>query len=505
MKNVWLVVLVIFLLGLSLRIIDLGTGLTTDEILWIDRAPGFIDAILSHQWDETFKAPHPGVVTMWLSGISIKAFNGSGFPAKLSFARAPTVIITSLSIILIFYFIRILFNTKIALLSATLIALDPFLLAHSRLIHLDAILTSFMLLCLLSLMVFLKKPRAELLIMAGILLGLSILTKLPAIFLIAFIPFIVLFLSNETKKKSFMYILFITAIAAMTFFLIWPAMWVSPIETLMKMIFDQQSGLEVAVKSPHGSGFFLGAIDNGNHGLLFYPVSFLMMETPITLLFLPIFLAIGIKKLIKDNLNFFNKNIITLCAYIILFSMQMIFSLKAFPRYILPVFPAVDILVAAGIYFVFKKYINKNSVFYLLLGSIILLHLSLILPISPYFLSYTNPIIFGGPSNAPNMTLMGWGEGNDLAANYLNEKPDAQNITVAVDYYGFTQYFIGKTIPLDESVDFIDGVDYIVFYISALQRDWSKDPWEYYKTKEPEKVIELNGINYCYVYKTSRH
>lgn len=218
MKNVWLVVLVIFLLGLSLRIIDLGTGLTTDEILWIDRSPGFIDAILSHQWDETFKAPHPGVVTMWLSGISIKAFNGSGFPAKLSFARAPTVIITSLSIILIFYFIRILFNTKIALLSATLIALDPFLLAHSRLIHLDAILTSFMLLCLLSLMVFLKKPRTELLIMAGILLGLSILTKLPAIFLIAFIPFIVLFLSNETKKKSFMYILFITAIAAMTFF-----------------------------------------------------------------------------------------------------------------------------------------------------------------------------------------------------------------------------------------------------------------------------------------------
>jgi len=183
----------------------------------------------------------------------------------------------------------------------------------------------------------------------------------------------------------------------------------------------------------------------------------------------------------------------------------MILSLKAFPRYILPVFPAVDILVAAGIYFVFKKYINKNSVFYLLLGSIILLHLSLILPISPYFLSYTNPIVFGGPSNAPNMTLMGWGEGNDLAANYLNEKPDAQNITVAVDYYGFAQYFIGKTIPLDESVDFIDGVDYIVFYISALQRDWSKDPWEYYKTKEPEKVIKLNGINYCYVYKTSRH
>lgn len=80
MDKAWYIVCAIFLLSLSLRATDLGTGLTTDEILWIDRAPGFIDAILSHQWDETYKVPHPGVVTMWLSGISIKVFNGSDFP-----------------------------------------------------------------------------------------------------------------------------------------------------------------------------------------------------------------------------------------------------------------------------------------------------------------------------------------------------------------------------------------------------------------------------------------
>ena len=504
MDNVWLAVCAIFLLGLSLRTMDLGTGLTTDEILWIDRAPSFIEAILSHQWDETYKVPHPGVITMWLSGISIKTFNGSDFHTKLAFARAPTVIVTSLSIILIFYFIRILFNTKIALLSATLIALDPFLLAHSRLIHLDAMLTTFMLLCLLSLMTFFKNPRKELLIMAGILLGLAILTKLPAIFLLAFIPFIVFFLSNNFTAKSFNYIVVIIISAAMTFFLFWPAMWFSPIDTIMKMAFDQQSGLEVVVKNPHGSGFFWGMIDDGNHGPLFYPVSFLMMETPITLLFLPIFLVIFIKKIFKNGLDYFNKNLIVLCLYITLFAAQMILSLKAFPRYILPVFPVVDIIVAIGMYCSLKAYLNKKSVFYLLMSGLILVHLALIMPISPYFLSYTNPVVFGGPSNAPNMILMGWGEGNDLAANYLNQKPDAQNLTVAVDYYGFAQYFIGKTTSLNESVDFIGGVDYIVFYISALQRNWSKAAWDYYKTKEPEMVIELNGIDYCYIYKTNK-
>lgn len=57
---------------------------------------------------------------------------------------------------------------------------------------------------------------------------------------------------------------------------------------------------------------------------------------------------------------------------------------------------------------------------------------------------------------------------------------------------------------VNESVDFIGGVDYIVFYISALQRNWSMAAWDYYKTKEPEMAIELNGIDYCYIYKTSK-
>lgn len=502
MDKAWLVVLGIFILSLSLRATDLGTGLTNDEVLWIERAPSFIDAILSHQWNETYKVPHPGVVTMWLSGIFIKTFQPNDFHSMLSIARAPTVIVSSLSILLIFYLMKILFNTQIALLSATLIALDPFFLAHSRLIHLDAMLTTLMLLCLLSLMAFLKKPGALLLIMVGTLLGSAILTKLPAIFLIAFIPPTILFLSND--KIYIKYLFYIYFIAAVTFILFWPSMWVSPIDTLSKMLFDQQSGLEVVVKNPHGSGFFWGMIDDGNHGPLFYPVSFLMMTTPMTMLFLPIFFGFFIKNLCKSGLDDFNKKLIVIILYVILFTAQMALSLKSFPRYILPVFPMVDIMAAIGLYFLFKKYINKNLVLYSLLGGLIIAQLSLLIPISPYFLSYTNPIAFGGPSHATDMILMGWGEGNDLAANYLNQKPDAQNLTVAVDYNGFAQYFMGKTIPMDGTLSVIENADYIVFYISALQRNWNKDVLEYFRNETPEKIIEWNGIDYCHIYKTGR-
>jgi len=502
MDKVWLVVLGIFILSLSLRATDLGTGLTNDEILWIERAPSFIDAILSHQWNETYIVPHPGVVTMWLSGIFIKAFPQNDFPSMLSIARAPTVIVSSLSIIFVFYLIKILFNTQIALLSAILIALDPFFLAHSRLIHLDAMLTTLMLLCLLFLMAFLKRPRTLILILAGILLGSAILTKLPAMFLIAFIPIVVLFLSND--KRSIRYILYIYLIAAATFILVWPSMWVSPMDTLLKMIFDQQSGLEIVVKNPHGSGFFRGIIDDGNHGPLFYPVSFLMMATPTTILFLLIFFVFFVKNLYNRGLDNFNKNLIVIILYVFLFVTQMALSLKSFPRYILPIFPMVDIMAAIAMYFLFEKYINKDLVLYSLAFGLIIAQLSLLIPISPYFLSYTNPIAFGGPSHATDMILMGWGEGNDLAAKYLNEKPDAKNLTVAVDYSGFAQYFVGKTIPLDGTLSVIDNADYIVFYISALQRNWNKDLLEYYRNKTPEKIIEWNGIDYCHIYKTGR-
>jgi 4-amino-4-deoxy-L-arabinose transferase-like glycosyltransferase len=504
MDKVWIAVCAIFLLSVSLRSIDLGTGLTTDENLWMNRAPSFINAILSHQWNETYRAPHPGVVVMWLSGISIKSYIGSDFPAKLSFARAPIVLITSLLIIFIFYFMRILFNAKIAILSAILVALDPFFLAYSRLIHQDAMLTTFMLLCLLSLMAFLKQPKTKLFIMVGISLGLAILTKLPALFLLIFIPFIVFFVSTDAKIRSIRYIFTIFIIAAFTFCLIWPAMWVSPVHTLMKMVFDQNSGLEVAVMSPHGSGFFWGVISDGNYGPLFYPVSILMKATPITLLFSLIFLILLGKNIYENGLKGTDKNLIVFCLYVILFITQMALSLKAFPRYILPVFPVIDLMSAVGIYYSFEKYINKKFVFYLLMASVILVQLSLIVPISPYFLSYSNPVVFGGPSHAPDMILMGWGEGNDLAANYLNKKPNAKNLTVAFDYDGFAQYFIGKTIAKNLTMDSTEDADYIDFYISAVQRNWSKDVWEFYKNRTPEKIIRLNGMDYCFIYKTSK-
>lgn len=501
-KRTWLLLCIIFLLGLSLRAVDLGTGLTSDEVHWLERSPSFIDAVFKHDWINTYQSPHPGVVTMWVSGLFLRFMPASNFPLHLSIARAPIVLITSLSIVIIFYFVRVLFNTKIALLSSALIALDPYLLAHSRLIHQDAMLTTFMILSVLATMTFLIQRKPYLIITSGVFAGLALLTKMPSIFLLLFIPAIVIILTDN-KKESVKYIFMFGLTAMLTFFLLWPSLWVDPIHTIAKMLMDKGCGLEVVITKPHGSGFLMGEISDGDYGPLYYPVSFLLMSSPIALLFSLLSIGAFVKSTAWENLNSFNKNILILISYIMLFTAQMAIPLKVSIRYLLPIYPAVDILAGIGLFLIFKNYINKKLALCLLLISIIIIQMSLLLPIAPYFLSYSNPLVFGGPSHSPEITLRGWGEGNDLAAQYLNEKPDAKNLRVVAQYSGFEQYFHGKTISLvgeRGNVSQIDA-DYVVFYTCAVQRNFNENLWSLYKSRDPEKIIRLNGIDYCLIYK----
>ncbi len=41
---------------------------------WHERAVCFSDALLARDWIGTYQSDHPGVTTMWLSGIGLKQF-----------------------------------------------------------------------------------------------------------------------------------------------------------------------------------------------------------------------------------------------------------------------------------------------------------------------------------------------------------------------------------------------------------------------------------------------
>ncbi|MCD1296102.1 hypothetical protein CUJ83_13950 [Methanocella sp. CWC-04] len=482
----------------------------------------------------TYQSVHPGVTLMWLSGTSLQLFYNEAmeFSEKLFFASIPVALATTIGIVIAYYLLKKIFNTEIAFVCAVLLALEPFLVAHSRVVQLDALVSTFMILSVLSLIAYLKyNDRKIYLYSTGIFTGLALLTKLSAIFLLPFIIFAIItwylldilgpehknVLSKENISNWIKILLSLGIIIVLTYVILWPSMWVAPLETLQYVF----GGVEWAATTPHGSGFYMGEISDGNYDASFYPVAILMRATPIILFsaFLSLFyLGMNIhKRGVSDN----EKVMILIVSFILLFIVQMTLGDKKFDRYILPVFPALGILASIGLCsfantvyerspnFSFnginiKERINKKTVLSILLLAIALIQATTLISLHPYCLSYFNPLAFGGPSNATNMLVVGWGEGGDLAAKYLNEKPNATDLLVADQYPGFREYFNGHSKNMSEKICYMGRVyyvDYLVFYVSAVQRDWNKEIWDLYKDKEPEKVIMINGIEYCWIYK----
>ncbi len=129
------------------------------------------------------------------------------------------------------------------------------------------------------------------------------------------------------------------------------------------------------------------------------------------------------------------------------------------------------------------------------------------LPHHPYFLTYYNPA-FGGGWLAPQVMLVGWGEGLDQAAYYLNDRDDAVKAQTATWYDSeFAPFYLGETLPLRE-VDAGNVIpwllsDYVVSYMPQMQSNAPDEATvRYFRSLEPEHTLHLKGIDYAWIYLT---
>ena len=569
-KHILLILLFVLLLSFVPRFAGLNHDmLSGDANHWLKRSLFFSRALYERNFEQTFQSGHPGVTRMWLSGgvMSVymifslwkdKKFKNvvrisklgyfkifKYFPNLIYLAKLSGVVVISLSIPLIFFLLKEMVSQEISILASILIALDPFYVAHSRLIHVDALMANFMIISLLSLLVFMKNTQKKYFVLSAIAEGLALLTKSPAIFLIPFVIMILfLFLgcfdndlvkggSRFFKGCSVLFICYIILVAS-TFFIFFPAMWVSPFETLNKSIFLTIKSVSLETfgginKSQILGNFFMGRIV-ADPGWLFYPIAILFRLTPITLigsLLCVIFLILGyVSREVKVYVNI-------LILFILFFIIQMSLSAKKFDRYILPVFLVFDILAGIGIIilkdivvgklFIKKRvdiFADKNLMSYsftkivnlFLMLSIIFMYSVSLFTLHPNYLAYYNQLI-GGGKEASKILFVGIGEGLREAADYLNVKPNAKDITVA-SWNGseFAHFFKGRSLMLERfdknnnqfggSEELPSEVDYIVIYINQVQRNLvPKILDEYYRKKTPEYVVTINGINYAWIFK----
>jgi 4-amino-4-deoxy-L-arabinose transferase-like glycosyltransferase len=600
----WGIPVGLFLLALAVRLPGLGRFLTPDEFLWADRSRNFLIGLLNpayvcesptnHTGFEqavglacTLRTGHPGVTTMWTGSLGILLrYLADGAPGRLvDYAlafqtnpldprfivplRLPTVLLTSLWVAAMYWLVwRLLDDRRVALAAGLLLALDPFHAAFSRVIHHDALSTTFMTLSLLMALFYWGRGASRRwLVASGILAGLAFLSKSPALFLNPFIALIGFWaLWNRRARGPALTWRDVAGTlgdglawfgcAAVTFVVLWPAMWVIPLDTLRTVFVI---GSKYASGGHAKGNYFLGTVSQ-DPGPLFYPVTWLLRSSPLVwvgLVAAAVSRRLGVtpqggfaphsakrprseaqgaegvapglrhttagvpiqrgqnqassyRGIASDasGSGWLIPSLGALLLYVVLFVAFMTWGEKKQDRYILSIYPVLSIVAAVGLVWAVKRLfsgpgrLNASARQWLLVPVILLVQGTLVVANYPYYLTYYNPLL-GGLRGAQRWVTIGWGEGLDLAADYLNHKPDAQNLRVSAWYQStFAPYFAGEAISYSQEKGKAMAGDYVVFYINQLQRRFPDDElFRYFETRyTPDQVIPLKGVDYAVIY-----
>ena len=547
--QVYVVALALFLLALAPRLPGLDVFLTADEPkAWFGRSIQFLAALARADWAATFDSPAPGVTTMWAgaSGLLLeyarRGFPGGSItafldalpfdpldPAILPLVRFPIVLATAIAAPLTYLWSRSFLGEKGALLAALFLALDPFLLALSRVLGHDALVAIFMWLSLLALVrAYIRyltahpsRPTASLevdwryLLVSGILAGLAFLTKYPSLFLGAFAAGTMLVL-HATRRESWRqvmrdwlkHLLLWSLAAGLVFVILWPAMWQDPVGRVMAIVNDALR----ASSSPHPKGSFFMGQPVPDPGWGFYPLVTLFRTTPI--IWLGWVLLIGViiwrpRQLLARR----GFGLAVLLAYAVLYGLLVTVGGKKQDRYILPALPALTTLAAVGYaeIFDFASSLARPGSAILrvkwLVPLVVLAQAVLVLLHFPYYFTYYNPLLGGGPAATRTM-LVGWGEGLDQAAGWLNTQPGAADKDVVAWYSTtFEPYFVGHAIYKveEEKISRTSkpglAADYVVLYVNQVQRELpSAGALQYFRAVPPVYTVTLQGIEYAWIY-----
>jgi hypothetical protein len=129
----------------------------------------------------------------------------------------------------------------------------------------------------------------------------------------------------------------------------------------------------------------------------------------------------------------------------------------------------------------------------------------------PYYFTYENPLVPKGEK-----PQFAYGEGLELAAQYLSSQPDSKE-AVALVYYSrgcFSYFYHGPVERFKpyyaepgyqpELKNALDRADYLVLY-PAIQNGLPKYDtlFSALSVVEPEKVIWLNGFEYAVIYRVA--
>jgi hypothetical protein len=541
--------LILFVIALVPRLLALTKFITADEPRWATRSMDFLTGLLTANWPLTLHTGHPGVTTMWSGSIglvldyllnhqaagSLLAFVQSLptnyqriDPTILPWMRLPIAILASLSVVAVFWLLRPV-NRHVAMVAALLLAFHPLHLAHSQLLHHDALVSAFLLFSILFYLTTLRRWSWTLLTLSGVMAGLAILSKSTAYALPPFVALVMvgeIITGRQGWAKAISAGLFWGGVAGLTVFLFWPALWVIPVQVYQTVFgFASEAADAGDVGNTLLPNFSEGFPDLG---LFFYLANWLLKTTPLMMAGLLFFIYWWkreardsnegenpeSKTIVLDSKTLFSSESLSrwwanrLLLWIALFSLMLTLGDKRDGRYLLPIYFALCILAAFGLITIYQLLMTKRP-FTFKIGSfntnLYQIAFVLLLPLFslayyPYYLAYYNPLV-GGPWLAPKLIRVGWGDGMEEAAAWLNQQPNAEHLRVAtIIEQSFWPYFAGQITPHDSHTP--HSADYVLNYVRQIQNGVPfNEYWLYYQARPPAFKKSIAGIDYVWLHR----
>lgn len=335
----------------------------------------------------------------------------------LNLCRLMIVIVSLLLGYWIYMWSYNLYGPVAACLALFFFAFSPNLIAHSRLITPDMILSVFFFGALYYFWTYLANGNQRHLILGGIALGLALLSKLTALFLLPVTIFIY-FISCKSKTARFSCIFWFILLGAAVF-LIGYGFNIKP----------YLQGLTCQLNAAaEGHSVFLMGLHSKQGWWYYYIVAFLI-KTP-----LPVVLLLVISSAMlfrsfrnKDSNQLRNESVLIIPA-VIVFSVFSLFSRPIGLRYILPMYPFLFVFIS-------KVTLSKNRLIRTGLLLLVVWQMISAYRIYPHYLAYFNELV-GGPDNGYRYLVdsnLDWGQDLKGLKTYLGKKGIPR---IAFSYFG---------------------------------------------------------------------
>ncbi len=357
----------VFVLALVPRVMPTPFHTTDEMSFWLVRSTNFLTALRTGDFIETAQTYHPGVTTMWLGSAGIlliemvtgQAVADLDLFQYLGLIRLPAAVLHALLITLAYaLLLRRLLGEWVALLGTIFWATNLFHIAHSQVLHVDALTTTFVTVAFLAGLVAFHaddEPQAAdvrwgWLFASAVFAGLATMTKLTLLYVSAPLGLVALemreaWLRQPNRwRRLLRYVVLPMALwtvaVGLTCLFVYPALWLGDFATVIERM---ERGFALATSAHSGGNYFWGE-PTSIPGRGFYWVALSMRLSP----WVMVGVLVAIVRIFRRGWHG-RTTVAALLFYAIGLIILMDLQPKKFDRYLLPIFPVLDFIAAAGL------------------------------------------------------------------------------------------------------------------------------------------------------------